>query len=100
MGRLIDADALKKDFNLNFGGVSHAAAAAEIIDRQPTIDPKTLKPKVYKGEIGEAMENIEDVLDTLTEVGNGATDEDLWKAREKLFEARDLIKEHLEEAQL
>lgn len=100
MGRLIDADALKKDFNLNFGGVSHAAAAAEIIDLQPTIDPKTLKPKVYKGEIGEAMENIEDVLDTLTEVGNGATDEDLWKAREKLFEARDLIKEYLEEAQL
>ena len=100
MGRLIDADALKKDFNLNFGGVSHAAAAAEIIDRQPTIDPKTLKPKVYKGEIGEAMENIEDVLDTLTEVGNGATDEDLWRAREKLFEARDLIKEYLEEAQL
>ena len=100
MGRLIDADALKKDFNLNFGGVSHAAAAAEIIYRQPAIDPKTLKPKVYKGEIGEAMENIEDVLDTLTEVGNGATDEDLWKAREKLFEARDLIKEYLEEAQL
>lgn len=46
------------------------------------------------------MENIEDVLDTLTEVGNGATDEDLWKAREKLFEARDVIKEYLEEAQL
>ena len=65
MGRLIDADALKKDFNLNFGGVSHAAAEAEIIDRQPTIDPKTLKPKVYKGEIGEAMENIEDVLDKI-----------------------------------
>lgn len=41
-----------------------------------------------------------DKLDTLTEVGNGATDEDLWKAREKLFEARDLIKEYLEEAQL
>ena len=42
--RLIDADALKKDFNLNFGGVSHAAAAAEIIDRQPTIDPESLRP--------------------------------------------------------
>ena len=36
--RLIDANALKKDCNLNFGGVSHAAAAAEIIDRQPTVD--------------------------------------------------------------
>lgn len=76
------------------------ALMGNAIDRQPAIDPKTLKPKVYKGEIGEAMENIEDVLDTLTEVGNGATDEDLWKAREKLFEARDLIKEYLEEAQL
>ena len=43
--RLIDANALKKDFNLNFGGVSHAAAAAEIIDRQPTIDPEILRPK-------------------------------------------------------
>ena len=72
----------------------------DIVREAPTIDPKTLKPKVYKGEIGEAMENIEDVLDTLTEVGNGATDEDLWKAREKLFEARDVIKEYLEEAQL
>lgn len=40
--RLIDADTLKKDFNINFGGVSHAAAAAEIIDRQPTIDPESL----------------------------------------------------------
>lgn len=29
MARLNDTDALKKDFNLNFGGVSHAA---EIID--------------------------------------------------------------------
>lgn len=39
--RLIDADNLKKDFNLNFGGVSHAAAAAEIIDRQPAIAAPT-----------------------------------------------------------
>lgn len=43
--RLIDADELKKDFNLNFGGVCHAAAAAEIIDRQPIIDPESLRPK-------------------------------------------------------
>lgn len=40
--RLIDADELKKDFNLNFGGISHAAAVTEIIDRQPTIDPESL----------------------------------------------------------
>lgn len=45
--RLIDADELKKDFNLNFGGVCHAAAAAEIIDRQPTIDPESLRPTAH-----------------------------------------------------
>lgn len=44
MARLIDADELKKDFRLNFGGVSHAVAACEIIDRQPTIDPESLRP--------------------------------------------------------
>lgn len=32
MARLIDADELKKDFRLNFGGVSHAVAACEIIE--------------------------------------------------------------------
>jgi len=42
--RLIDADELKKDFRLNFGGVSHAVAACEIIDRQPTIDPESPRP--------------------------------------------------------
>ena len=47
MARIIDADALKKDFNLNFGGVSHATAAAEIIDRQPSIDPESLRPRSY-----------------------------------------------------
>ena len=44
MARLIDADELKKDFRLNFGGVSHAVAACEIINRQPTIDPESLRP--------------------------------------------------------
>ena len=41
----IDADELKKDFRLNFGGVSHAVAACEIIDRQSTIDPESLRPR-------------------------------------------------------
>lgn len=56
MARLIDADALKKDFNLNFGGVCHAAAAAEIIDRQPIIDPESLRLKahwIYAGRTDE-----------------------------------------------
>lgn len=43
MGKIIDADELKKDFRLNFGGVSHAVAACEIIDRQATIDPESLR---------------------------------------------------------
>lgn len=45
--RLIDADELKKDFKLNFGGVCHAAAAAEIIDRQPIIDPESLRLRAH-----------------------------------------------------
>ena len=36
--RLIDADALKKEFNVFFGGVAHAAIAAKIIDEAPTVD--------------------------------------------------------------
>ena len=42
--KLIDADQLKRDFRLNFGGVSHVVAACEIIDRQPTIDSESLRP--------------------------------------------------------
>ena len=47
MARLIDADELKKDFRLNFGGVSHAEADCEIIDRQPAIDTERLRPKAH-----------------------------------------------------
>ena len=38
-----------------------------------------------------AMQLIEDVLDTLVEVGNGVTDEMLHEAAEKLFKARGLL---------
>ena len=34
--RLIDADALKKEFNVFFGGVAHAVIAAKIIDEAPS----------------------------------------------------------------
>lgn len=37
--RLIDADAVVKDFYLNFGNVHDAISAKKIIDRQPTVDP-------------------------------------------------------------
>ena len=36
--RLIDVDKAKKDFNLHFGGVSHAVIANRILDEQPTVD--------------------------------------------------------------
>ena len=39
-----------------------------------------------------AMQLIEDVLDTLVEVGNGVTDEMLHEAADKLFKARALLK--------
>lgn len=38
--RLIDADALKHEFNICFGGVSHAVAANAIIDNAPTVGVK------------------------------------------------------------
>lgn len=55
--RLIDADALKKDFNLNFGGVSHAAAAAEIIGFSDDWAVNKARPRV---EI-EIVETEDDV---------------------------------------
>lgn len=39
----------------------------------------------------EAMELIEEVLDTLIEVGNGVKDEDLHRAADYLFKARDIL---------
>lgn len=43
----------------------------------------------------EAVEIIEDVLDTLIEVGNGTTDEELHRACDKLFKFRDEYLESL-----
>ena len=54
--RLIDADELKKDFRLSFGGVSHAVAACEIINRQPTIDPESLRPHGHWIQVESAWE--------------------------------------------
>lgn len=42
--RPIDADTAKKDFGEHFGDVQDAVCAQQIIDRQPTIDPKNLIP--------------------------------------------------------
>lgn len=44
-----------------------------------------------KTEKLEALLLIEDVLDTLVEVGNGVTDEMLHEAADKLFKARGLL---------
>ena len=43
--RLIDADAAKKNFGAHFGDVQDAVCAQQIIDRQPTIAPKDLRPR-------------------------------------------------------
>lgn len=46
-----------------------------------------MNPKPQK----EAMVLIEDVLDTLVEVGNGITEEHLHNAADRLFRARDIL---------
>lgn len=38
MARYIDADKAKHEFNIGFGGVSHAVIANQIIDSIPTAD--------------------------------------------------------------
>lgn len=46
--RLIDADELKKEVESAFHGalgITVTGAVHEIIDRQPTIDPESLRPK-------------------------------------------------------
>lgn len=42
-------------------------------------------------EFKEIFELIEDILDTLIEVGNGVTDEDLHESADKLFKVRDIL---------
>lgn len=44
--------------------------------------------KINKTTLNEASSLLEDVLDTLVEVGNGVTDSDLHDAADKLFEFR------------
>lgn len=48
----------------------------------------------HKNRENDPMLLIEDVLDTLVEVGNGVTDEHLHEAADKLFKARHLL-EHM-----
>lgn len=56
--RLIDADAAKKDFGEHFGDVQDAICAQQIIDRQPTIDPKDLRPHGRWLEIPNAYVSV------------------------------------------
>jgi hypothetical protein len=51
-----------------------------------------LEQLLAKSKNKEAISLIEDVLDTLVEVGNGVTDEMLHEAAEKLFKVRALLK--------
>ena len=55
MARYIDADKAKHEFNIGFGGVSHAVIANQIIDSIPTADVVEVKHgywKVAKTEFG------------------------------------------------
>lgn len=54
-------------------------------------DGKTLTEQECFDEEGEEMLLIEDVLDTLIEVGNGVTDEALHECADKLFRVRDIL---------
>lgn len=48
--RLIDADELKKEVESAFHGmlgITVTEAVHEIIDRQPTIDPESLRPRAH-----------------------------------------------------
>ena len=43
MARYIDADKAKHEFNIGFGGVSHAVIANQIIDSVPSADVEEVK---------------------------------------------------------
>lgn len=50
MARLIDADELKKEIASTFHGtlgLTVTGAVHEIINRQPTIDPESLRPRAH-----------------------------------------------------
>ena len=60
--RLIDVDNAKKDFNLHFGGVSHAVITNKILDEQPTVDAvEVAKIEEVKQEILQVLDNLIDV---------------------------------------
>ena len=57
MARLIDADAMKKEVESTFHGaigLTVTGAVHEIIDRQPTIDPESLRPTAHWVKDGDA----------------------------------------------
>lgn len=98
-GRLVDAD-LNRDYWLNLldsGKDFCVGAIVHTIDRQDAIIPAAEDLKditcimMSKKKSHILHELIEDVLDTLIEVGNGVTDEMLHYAAEQLFDARDLL---------
>ena len=55
MARYIDADIARKKFNQNFGGVSHAVIANQIIDSIPTADAAEVKHGIWIE--GKSLEN-------------------------------------------
>lgn len=71
----------------------------DLIHRQSDVisEQKKKLESIYSEAIKEfsetVMPHIEDVLDTLLEVGNGVTDEMLHEAADKLFKVRNLVEE-------
>lgn len=54
MARYIDADKAKYEFNIGFGGISHAVIANQIIDSVPTADVEEVRhgqwlPQIVSG---------------------------------------------------
>ena len=58
MARYIDADKAKHEFNIGFGGVSHAVIANQIIDSIPTADVVEVKHGEWKVTVIEKSETV------------------------------------------
>jgi hypothetical protein len=56
---LIDVNKAKSDFNLYFGGVSHAVIANKILDEQPTVDAiEVARIEEVKQAIMQTFDNL------------------------------------------
>ena len=81
----------KKHRDQVFGGRTYLQMLVKGVE-EGTVLPLNHGPLIDADEVmKEVFGLIEDVLDTLIEVGNGTTDEMLHEAANKLFRVRDLL---------